>query len=213
MNVNEYAFSQVSESCRKDLIDFQEYYSCTGIVNITTENFPEICNEYNSEKCQTVLKNPLSYIPNCKNYSVISEVFSDIAVSFRRTEMTVVCTFDESNNLCPVAEVFVNKTRNQNVEKRAIRQSCRSKKCTDIMIDVLPLFLEETKDAENLIITEGNVDEDIDKNVDEWIDYLKSDECTDQYNKNSQNARSSASTLKGIGSTLLVTISLIFTLF
>jgi hypothetical protein len=213
MNVNEYAFSEVSDACKNDLINFQEHYSCTGLVNITRENFQSVCTDFNSEKCQTVLKDPISYIPNCKESSVISEIFSETAVAFRKAEMEVVCTPDESGNLCPVGEVFVNKTRNQNVEKRAIRQSCRSEICTEVMIKTLPLFLKETKEAESLVITEGKIDDDIDKNVDEWIDYLKSKECSNQYVKSGNVNSGATSTIKVMSGTFFVIIALVFTLF
>ncbi|OUM61180.1 hypothetical protein PIROE2DRAFT_12899 [Piromyces sp. E2] len=210
LNVNKYAFSEVSENCKNDLIEFQDLYKCTGFVNITKENLHSVCVDFNSEKCQTVLQDPLSYIPNCKNSIVISELFSETAVNFKKAEMKIVCTFDESGNLCPVGEIFVNKTSNQIVERSAIRQSCRSEKCTKVMIDSLPLFLKETKNAEGLTITEGKVDKDIDKNVDEWVDYLKSEECSSQYIKNGQNVNSaSISTVKVVNSALIITIALI----
>ncbi|KAG4100366.1 hypothetical protein H8356DRAFT_1661016 [Neocallimastix lanati (nom. inval.)] len=183
VNVNQYAFSELAEGCSKDLENFREYYDCTGLANINRTNFQSVCTTFNSEKCQTVLKDPLSYIPNCKKSAVIDEMFSDTAVNMRKAEMNIICHTDEQGKLCPVAEIFIDNNRNTTEMKNAIRRSCLSEKCNEVMIDTIPELLAGTKKAESLTITEGEVDKNIDEEVDSWIDFLKSKECTHQYNQ------------------------------
>lgn len=204
INVNRYAFSELAEKCSQDLNNFKNYYDCTGFANITRENFRDVCITFNSQKCQEVLKDPMSFIPNCKESLVISEIFSDVAIDMRKAEMNVICNTDENDQLCPVAEIFIDYNKNHTETKNAIRMSCKSKKCINIMIDVLPIFLSDTKKAESLTITEGEVDADIDKNVDEWVDFLKSSKCRNQYSIS--NASSIKIKLSGI---LILILSLI----
>ncbi len=208
INANQYDFSKLTENCTNDLKNFKQYYDCTGLVNITRNNFKDICKTFNSKKCQNVLKDPMSYIPNCKEYSLIKEMFSETAVNMRKAEMDVICNTDENGNLCPVGEIFVDYNKNHTETRNAVRNSCKSKKCNDVIIQALPKFLINTKKAENLSITKGQVDKKIDENVNEWINFLKSNECTDVY----KNINSGATTFK-INNVLLYAIILIFTFF
>jgi hypothetical protein len=206
ININQNAFSDLPEQCSNDLKKIQENYDCVGLTKLTRENFKSLCNVFNSEECQKVLEDPISHIPNCKNSSLVNEIFSETAIEMRKVEMKIICNSDEEGSLCPVAEIFIEHNRNHTEAKKAIRRSCISKKCNEIMIDSLPVLLNETKQVESFASTEGEIDQDIDENVNNWVEYLKSKECTKQYSIND------ATSLR-IGSTFILTLGLILSFF
>ncbi|OUM62503.1 hypothetical protein PIROE2DRAFT_61858 [Piromyces sp. E2] len=155
------------------------------IEGIDSKTKEEICNQFNSKECQTILKKDTSA---CKEYGSSYDVY---IASLRLT-----CTKNENNEYCPISKAQQSGKEDEFTDIM-IQDTCKSKLCTESALEGFKMLKDSVDDVTNL--TGENV------NISDYDIYINAlSECTD--------ANSGASNIR-IGSTLLFILALIFSFF
>lgn len=209
--------SASSTSCEEALKPYIECFEIIDkienrkIYNIT--NNEELCDKYNSEKCQKLARNGISdTVSECKDASFSEVILKDLG-SFNGGPYTLdmfsdnmkmyifICSKDENNKNCPFRDYYNNITQidelsNEERTKRyieSVKETCKSKKC----IDEYNVFFEEfsanmnAKKKRDLNI---ELKEELDGTEMEYStavrinEYFKNAECIAAYSKQSSDA-------------------------
>jgi len=128
------------------------------------DNVDQLCANYNSEKCQAAVINPISAAPSCQSLpqeqqdAIKSDLFN--RVIFQAGAASIQCAKDENDAYCTQSTDLLT----------AVTDSCKSKKCTDNATYVLNYMISDN----------GNVAQSNDEMVavaKQGLDYLNSQSC------------------------------------
>ena len=176
-----------------DALFEQKYSSCLSVIKGGSFN-ENYCIEYESENCQNLFKSGMKGImaefPECKGAPEEEIKQSDEVLKFVEATMKIACAKDEQGNYCPYSpgnpqtavalEGMRRKQRNE-VYMGYIKESCKSKKCVDDYLYSIEIV--KTLSPSSMF---GNGDS---KETEEIATYLKSETCTAQAVKTSQNTQ------------------------
>jgi len=203
VNVNRNTLD-VSMECRNDLNRSSEYKECSDIKFINS-NYDYLCSVLNSRKCQDFFKNPISYLPNCKNDKTIVDVLSTPMMKVNMASISLMCTKDDNGNLCPAAEASLN---NKVIDTNAINLTCKSKKCIESLSYMVEATLDNIDDIGSLSISNSNNLANTKKVFLALLSNLNSEKCITQI---VDNAKSGALSLN-INYAKLFTIGILYIL-
>ncbi|OUM66536.1 hypothetical protein PIROE2DRAFT_59276 [Piromyces sp. E2] len=186
---NEEEVIRTLKQCEKDIeINKNCIY---GIVYFTKENIEEICTEYNGEKCQTFIKDPMAALPACQ--SLPEELRSTYEQLFiiSKPSMAFFCQKDENNELCPLVEHELSGNKKEKYDMdvmKAVKKTCLSKQCKAVALNLYRVLNDSINDEEAIL----NEDQEVMKNnniIRKIYQTLKSDNCTESKNMNSENIK------------------------
>jgi len=217
---------------------------CDIFSEIKKDNLETICTTFKSEKCQKLMTDGVSSIAACSNLTDTLLALKIEILKLQKASIEFLCVKDEKGKSCPFVEYelenssmlkfnlsdFQTTTEKKESSKKedtkeeeasiaAINETCKSKICTNSLIEysnTLSKFEKELQSA--LIITTSNVKRefkvegeglDEEQTLQKAIDYLKSEECTAQAAENvNENSTSNAATMK-FKSAIIVSLSLL----
>lgn len=201
-NLNSNVDSAISPECLKEM---EPYNECNFVVD--KENYEQSC----AEQCIEFFKDPFKHIPSCKGNPALETIFSPSLVQDSYNNVLLQCAKDENGNKCPFSQKLLDET----VELGDLYElTCVSKACTDITYEHYAYNLAHV-DSNILYITESERQK-VKDNLNETLARLKSDSCVAKHqqltNDASNASTSDASTVK-VGTTLIVTLSLLLLLY
>ncbi|OUM64605.1 hypothetical protein PIROE2DRAFT_60564 [Piromyces sp. E2] len=191
------------------------------LVTTNRGNIVDSCNNYNTDTCQALYKNPMDYLSSCTNNNIISALVKS-TVNLIDRDLKIKCQKDEKGNECPLAEVELNSDDASSVDiSNAINNSCQSNICRENTLEYLEYTSEVNGKASNLLqssisqisgvgtISEDNLNSIIqgqsnsDNEIKSYIDVLKSDNCVNQSKMatgsvNSSDAKQTVKTISGL---------------
>jgi len=182
-----------------------EYASCLpeDVQKMTSQNYDEICNTYNSEKCVNLFKKKLSENEACKTGTAEFEAQLIMSAGL----MDLSCAKD-GNKYCPISEL---SKQDKDITQEALDQTCKSKVCLEKAISGIEATKQLLGVASNVqnALTDAfsnmqkrqasNADEAL-KMFDGYLTQLKAEKCQAQ-------ATSGAIPLK-IGNLFILTLGL-----
>jgi len=212
---------------------------CSLSNEINKENIESTCATYNSDKCKKLMADGVSSIPACSSLGKELSGLKDELIKLQKTTFGILCTKDEKGNLCPFAEYelnnpnFINfniketddtktkteeeKAKEEEATVSAINETCKSKICTDTLVEGYSTLTKYEKELESKLNIKMKREFKLDKslndeqNLQKLFEYLKSEECTAQATESNQtesNQTSNASTMK-FRSAIIVSLSLL----
>ncbi|OUM68393.1 hypothetical protein PIROE2DRAFT_3998 [Piromyces sp. E2] len=129
----------ISEECIEETDNSEYGNECMHI--ITIGNYKQSCTDIKTEKCQNFYNDP-------SNETLQPLIFKDLVEGLYSK-----CLTDEEGNLCSYSIYAITQTS----QKEAISDTCKSKKCTDSLIEVLKkVNIDRYYAYENLSFTIGN---------------------------------------------------------
>jgi len=136
----------ISSECLNEIQTSKDYLECYG-PKITMSNHKEICNAFDSEKCQKILNDPYIALPKCKEDQFFAEnVLTPIAIKLNIHTAQLVCSYDSNGNLCPAAETVINGLT---INEQVIDNTCKSKKCSDGVRQYLEFMVNNIEELES----------------------------------------------------------------
>lgn len=145
-----------SKECSNDING--EYKDCLVLFRYReySNNFNEVCNIVYSEKCQEFYEDPLVFIPNCQESEEVVNALDNSIINVCLSRVSSGCETDENGNLCPIAKSFADIDKGKSFYYGALfAETCKSKKCTDALINALKGELEYANDIEELSLNNG----------------------------------------------------------
>jgi len=170
------------------------------------------CQVWETGKLINYPGKPINKLYNgCKNIpeDVLNIIILDENLSFTGylddtiKTFNMTCSKDENNKACPLAEIFfldkdnmedlkkMNREKDSDLTSKLVNDTCKSKKCTDVLINSLSLLrhLNDNKEIYEKYINKSNRKRELilkpNLSIAEEIDaiekYLKSDECAAQH--------------------------------
>jgi len=100
---------------------------------ITIGNYKQACTSINSEKCKNFFNDPSKYLPICSKDLQFSEILQPFLFKDLVNGLYSKCLTDEEGNLCPYSIYTITQTGQED----ALMDTCKSKKCTESLIDAL----------------------------------------------------------------------------
>ncbi|KAG4087614.1 hypothetical protein H8356DRAFT_1728794 [Neocallimastix lanati (nom. inval.)] len=205
--------------CLTSLSNFQECKIDTTNLKNDKES---VCNSFNSEKCQKVLKDGIKAIPECKDLPTEVLAASPLLFEILSSGIGLACSKDENGNYCPLSDIIITNDGKLNKEDQSVQmaviETCKSKQCTDAAIDTLNrvetaemlsgLSSVNFKRQEIKAQTHPEIDE---KSISEYkliLEYFKSDNCTQAQIANNNDTSDAYSTFK-LYTAFLVTFAII----
>jgi len=174
----------ISNILKRDNVEFsdecmQEYSNseCNSECwpTITISNYKQACSNIKIEKCQNFFKEPLKYYPICSKEPQFTEIFQPAVFNDLIQDLYSQCLTDEKDNLCPYSLYVIT----QSGEKDALTDTCKSKKCTESLLNLLKDVNIDTFGAyENLSFNTRSYSYDDLNVVIKIVSKLESDECT-----------------------------------
>ncbi|OUM70108.1 hypothetical protein PIROE2DRAFT_1787 [Piromyces sp. E2] len=138
------------KQCDNDLDEL--YSNCFNYEDLTKESLQTVCQAYHSEKCQKLYKEGVAIAGDCKllDLGELKEMNSLYASKFGHIEL--ICSTDENNQPCPLAYYDIVDENDDMSAREAydkyVNESCKSKKCTDVAIDVIKREIEIRKGSD-----------------------------------------------------------------
>jgi len=170
----------LNKECIQDLTKSKEFEECINGISdknvITKDNYEKVCTAFNSDKCQNFIKNPMKSLNNCKD-TIISQILDESMIKSLTSYMSIICSKDESNKICPMGDLYISGQIAKGNLTSVLNNTCRSRKCIDITVKALTSSLDNSIDAEELSIVEGEVSEKEENNVNTMVNFLNSDNC------------------------------------
>jgi len=168
----------------------QEIVECLGGTSKQASQ-EEVCNTFNSEKCQSLLN---------KDFSSCGKDVGG-AYDFSIATLKLGCAKDEKGNNCPQYDVLSTMSTNEELKFKdnEIQEICQSSVCTEKAIDAITQLKKSSDNVKGTFSEEGKA------NLDKYINDLN--KC-----KASGSAKSDATQIK-VGSALLASLALAFYLF
>jgi len=121
-------------ACEDDLENF--YGDCFIYDKITKENQSLICRTYQSDKCQKLYKEGCTIVRDCKNLNLETRVYVENKYSESVLQLDLICSTDENNKPCPIADSFITDVQNNRITNNTyINDTCKSNKCTEIAVN------------------------------------------------------------------------------
>ena len=161
-----------SEECANESENSEYTNECMPIITIS--NYKKSCSDIKSEKCQNFFNDPSKYFPICSKDPQFSEILQPIIFKDLTQGLYSKCLTDEEGNLCPYSIYAITETG----ENEALSDTCKSKKCTESLIEMLKqINIDQYAAYENLSFTTGSYtyqDLNAVKNI---ISTLESDKC------------------------------------
>ncbi|ORX50661.1 hypothetical protein BCR36DRAFT_583240 [Piromyces finnis] len=114
---------EIEDQCTIGITQFDDCF--------VSQSVDQLCSNYNSERCQNFVFNPVASVPACQSLSeeqqqaITSDVFNKVI--FPATVASIQCQKDESGNYCSQATEGDVATKLTNV----INDAAKSKQCTD----------------------------------------------------------------------------------
>jgi len=197
--------------CQEAIVKYtNEYKDCKNKVASyrNEEELKNFCAKMNTDKCQKFYTTSLTTIPECKSSDQNQKSYIallDVALKEGLSQIKIGCATDEQGNFCPLTKIrfsdAMTEQKEQEVFDIAVKESCKSKKCSDIFISSIE-NLEKISDE--LIGTISNIkdypkdkldqlkkelDDDLkdineDPTISKALKYLKSAECAAEANSN-----------------------------
>jgi len=172
--------NSLSEECKTEL-DNSEYSIC--IYEIELDNYKNMCEENVKRKCRDVYENPFKYFPICKNNINFYENYQPVLMKSIIQDKKLICTTDEKGKICPLS---LYRLRQNGDKIEAIFDNCKSKKCTESVINVFKdIDIEQYITYENLSITTGSFSYHELNSMNNLISILESDKCTSLHDTSS----------------------------
>lgn len=119
------------------------------------------CDNFNTEKCQKLMNEPLSVLPDCSELN--DDGFNDFGkfINQTMTSTKLYCTKNENNEYCPITDISIYQSisfeeylskvsmtvsdlSNDDEFKKTIDETCKSKKCRDAALEA---FNQEDVDS------------------------------------------------------------------
>lgn len=202
VNVNRNALN-ISLECRNDISKSSEYKECSDI-KFTKADYDYLCSNLNSQKCQNFYKDPLSYIPNCKNDQEIVDLLSKPMMETNKASISFMCTKDSEGNICPAAEASLN---GKNIDAEAINETCKSKECIKGLSEMLKATVKNIDAIELLSISTGKAGT-TKKIFSALLTSLESEQCVSQ----SEDVDTSSDSLN-LGPIFMIALILLISFF
>jgi len=209
---------------REEVLELDTITECEKAIKnecnleINKNNLDTVCASFNSDKCQNLSKN-ISSLKACT--SLGQEFISSEQETIKSQLSTVefMCSKDENGKYCPYIsfelehstlfgneneDVSTNEPHSKEDKKKeeeesikAIMETCKSKKCSDAFLKVLPFLDNFEKDYEIKYVKRHlNIKRDLQfkdgmthkEKLTKIMEYLKSDECAASVKTSSQNS-------------------------
>jgi hypothetical protein len=132
-----------NEECSKVL---QGYSDCLiGMNEIDANNKDNVCNVFNSEKCQNFFKNGVKSVKGCENLQDLLLKIEELLVETNSVSLKMQCAKDESGKYCPLSNLptqFIsevksssNSTITEQQYDEAVKATCKSRTCIDAALE------------------------------------------------------------------------------
>ncbi|OUM69790.1 hypothetical protein PIROE2DRAFT_2213 [Piromyces sp. E2] len=166
-----------------DCVYVEDKYS-TGVISIyenfsikVLESSEQFCPLYKSEKCKNFYNN---LMPNATKCGILDKKdVKELEQGLKFLE--TVCVTDQNNKIC---SIFTKAGKNNKNKNETLKDTCKSKICTDAYLKIVENFYVFNKDYV--------YDENNEKNAENIFAFLQSDYCTAQHagatNTNNVNA-------------------------
>jgi len=122
----------ISDECLKII---EDYNSCFD--KLTEDNYDQVCNLYNSEHCQSLMKKRINENEPCKNVGDSTEIQYTIDVSI--ITMNLSCGKTEDGSYCPIAE-YGKSLNDLELTDDVINETCKYKSCRYKAIESFNLY-------------------------------------------------------------------------
>jgi len=135
-----------NEECDKAI---EEYKTCfVGTNKIEEGQKDTVCNNFNSEKCQSLFKNGIKGVKGCENLEDLLYNIEEFLVEANSVSLKMQCAKDENGQYCPLSN-FSTQVINQAVNKNdtvtdeetktkyteAVNSTCKSRTCIDAALE------------------------------------------------------------------------------
>ncbi|OUM57879.1 hypothetical protein PIROE2DRAFT_16991 [Piromyces sp. E2] len=181
-----------------------EYKICTPEINLS--NYKQSCTNIKSEKCQKFYSEPdiSKYYPICSKNPLYNEYLQPIMMKTIKQQLEIICLTDENGDICPFPLAVIQ----QNGSKLTIRDNCKSKKCTESLIENYKNWnIDQYAAYENLTTSNEKFSYNQLNSIKYFIELLESDEC-----KSLQQQYNNGSIHVNINNILLIILSLVLLL-
>ncbi|ORX73460.1 hypothetical protein BCR32DRAFT_285620 [Anaeromyces robustus] len=197
---------ELAEECIKEIENSEYYNKCMPIMTIS--NYKKACSDIESEKCKTFYNDPLKYFTVCNKFPEFNEIFQPLIFNDVIQGFKSKCLTDEKGDLCPYSLLLLTDTNGEyDGAYEAISDTCKSKKCTDTLIEIFKqVNIDQYAAYENLSFTTGSYSYKDLNAIKKLISVLEDDKCK------SEHVTSNANYIK-INDILLITLTLLMFLF
>lgn len=176
----------------------EEYKECNiDEENITESTIDDMCDKFNSEKCQKYYTTKMADLPECKDSLTISLAGIDNMMKITYLGLKNNCEKDENNKYCPFNSVEIAKKIKDDMTEEESRklfdtikeETCKSKKCSESYINFVTELNNNTNSLMETVSKEGNlsqseldemmstINETVGDDYTGLLEYLKSDKC------------------------------------
>jgi len=199
LNIPTSGSSNVSDECSKIMDDINN--KCLADSKAVTQGDEDGCKTFNSNECQSVLKQDISSCSN-ENAIIIETIVGTLKTG---------CATDEKGVICPFSKKIQDDPRTTFTDED-IQEICKSEACSEKASDA---FNYVKKSTERLISIANNNPKINAKgsteNIDKYIKVLN--ECRPSANAAADDKNSSGTTQIKVGSALLASVALALYLF
>jgi len=173
--------NKVSKECREDLVKDNIYIDCFNppVGRMNLNNAPEKCALFVSEKCNKFNMDPLSVVPRCANDETFKLILPYISID--QAKKNINCYRNDKDEYCPSA---VKTLIGGYIDDKDVHETCKSAVCTERLIEIFEIAKNGTMEYYRATVGE-NLPENFDlessnKVLAEYVDFLKSQNCTSQ---------------------------------
>jgi len=134
----------INEQCDKAL---EQYKECLeGNSEIDVNNKDNVCNTFNSEKCQQFFNDDIKNIQGCENLNEIASRVLNFYKKGNTVSLKMQCAKDENGKYCPLANLSPKlmsiEDDNKNDDKEfktiyaeAVSETCKSRSCINAALE------------------------------------------------------------------------------
>lgn len=174
-----------TKSCKEV---YDRYYDCFNTLDnqYTTADYPEVCEVYNSSKCQNFINDLYTQESVCINGNGPDDFNIYDEITMNKVYYIFTCSKDAKGQLCPYTELIQNNVFNATTVyhmredvNNTVEESCSKSKCRENLRQgleyLVPLYEYDVKVDSDLFYEAEFIDND--KNS---LSVLKSEACISQ---------------------------------
>ncbi|KAG4085501.1 hypothetical protein H8356DRAFT_1061817 [Neocallimastix lanati (nom. inval.)] len=217
---------------REEVLELDTITECEKAIKnecnleINKNNLDDVCASFNSDKCQKLTKN-ISSLKACSSLGQDLVSSEQEIIKLQLNIVEFMCSRDENGKYCPYisfelehSTLFGNENEVVSVESpnepqliedkkkedeeniKAVKETCKSKKCSDAFLKVIPFLDNSEKNYEIKYVKRHlNIKRDLQfkdgmtqkEKIIKITEYLKSDECDASVKNSSQNSSNNTS--------------------
>lgn len=182
--------------CIQTLLNYEEcLFKKYNNDTLKKENYDDICEIYNSDKCQKFYKEGVVSIPECKELGEVLTFQNQILYDKADYTYQRICSKDENGKYCPLSgyDISENKDSDREAHDEAVNETCKSRKCIDSAIESINKEINlnnginefQSKIKNNINKRQydsSNIKDEDEKEL--LINFFESDFCSSQAPKN-----------------------------